>query len=151
MTRRPSRRVAGIPRRGMRGFTLLEVLLAFVVFALSFATVLEIMSASMRSTVRARDYSEAALLAQSLFDQVGTELPLVESIHEGETLDGTRWTIDIVYYLPESDDDFYLVDLAETNGTELYWVDVVLEWGDEPRSREARFTTIRSVLAGRQP
>ena len=52
----------GASRSG--GFTLLEVLLAFVIFALSFATVLEILSGSLRSTMRARDYSEAALLAQ---------------------------------------------------------------------------------------
>ena len=50
------------------GFTLLELLLAFMVFALSFATVLEILSGSMRNTVRARHYSEAALTAQSLID-----------------------------------------------------------------------------------
>ena len=56
---------------GSRGFTLLELLLAFVVFALSFATVLEILSGSMRNTVRARHYSEAALTAQSIMDQVG--------------------------------------------------------------------------------
>ena len=91
-------------RAGGRGFTLLELLLAFVVFALSFATVLEILSGSLRSTMRARDYSEAALLAQSLMDMVGTELRLEDSIHEGETPDGVRWTIDIYTYQP--DDDF---------------------------------------------
>jgi len=37
------------------GFTLLEVMLAFVVFALSFATILEIMAGSMRSVRRASE------------------------------------------------------------------------------------------------
>ena len=50
------------------GFTLLELLLAFMVFALSFATVLEILSGSMRNTVRARHFTEAALTAQSIMD-----------------------------------------------------------------------------------
>ena len=62
------------PNKGMRacgGFTLLEVMLAFVVFALSFAAVLEIMAGSMRSVTRAGDDTEVALLAQSLMDQVG--------------------------------------------------------------------------------
>ena len=60
------------------GFTLLELLLAFVVFALGFATVLEILSGSMRNTVRARHYSEAALTAQSLMDQLGLEYFMVK-------------------------------------------------------------------------
>jgi type II secretory pathway pseudopilin PulG len=56
---------AGLGQRAKSGgFTLLELLLAFVVFAISFATVLEIMSGSMRNTVRAREYTEAALTAQ---------------------------------------------------------------------------------------
>jgi len=73
------------PARSNSGFTLLELLLAFVVFALSFATVLEILSGSMRNTVRARHYSEAALTAQSLMDQVGLEIPL-EAGSRGEQL-----------------------------------------------------------------
>ena len=59
------RRLPGKARQS-RGFTLLEVLLAFVVFALSFAVVLEILGGSMRSSLRARDYTEAALIGQSL-------------------------------------------------------------------------------------
>ena len=55
--------MVSMPRN--RGFTLLELLLAFLVFALSFATVLEILSGSLRNTVRARHYTEAALTAQS--------------------------------------------------------------------------------------
>jgi len=72
-----NRRLSSLPARGRsRGFTLLELLLAFVVFALGFATVLEILSGSMRNTVRAREYSEAALIAQSLMDTIGIEIPL---------------------------------------------------------------------------
>ena len=72
-----NRRNYSIPAPGQSGgFTLLELLLSFVVFALSFATVLEILSGSMRNTVRARHNSEAALTAQSLMDQVGLEIPL---------------------------------------------------------------------------
>ena len=66
------------------GFTLLELLLAFMVFALSFATVLEILSGSMRNTVRARHFTEAALTAQSIMDQVGVVIPL----ESGQQLQG---------------------------------------------------------------
>lgn len=54
---------------GQGGFTLLEVLLAFLVFALSFAVTLEILTGSIRNTARAREYTEATLIAQSLMDR----------------------------------------------------------------------------------
>ncbi len=133
-----------------RGFTLIEVLLAFVIFALSFATVLEILSGSMRSTVRARDYSQAALLGQSLMDLVGTEIPLLEGSHGGETPDGFEWALEITYFEGQEEDSRTL-ELAEMNGTELYWVDLHLQWGDGGRVREATFTTVRSRLEGFQP
>ena len=132
------------------GFTLLEVLLAFVIFALSFATVLEILSGSMRSSVRAREYSEAALVAQSLIEGVGTEIPLMENNLVGETVDGYRWTIDIIPYQGEADDP-RTIELAQMNGTLLYWVDLRLEWGEGRRERSVRFSTVRSVLEGFQP
>jgi general secretion pathway protein I len=133
-----------------KGFTLLEVLLAFVVFAISFAIVLEILSSSMRSTVRARDYSEAALMAQSLMDMVGSEFPLEDSVYDGETGNGFRWTVDIVTWVPDSDVGFYVLDIADANGTLIFRIDVDLEWGEGSRSRQARFTTIRPVLEGRR-
>jgi general secretion pathway protein I len=131
------------------GVTLLEGLLAFVVFAVSFALVLEIVAGSMRSTVRAKDYSEAALLAQSLMEVVGTELPLEPGSWQGEQPGGYRWTIDINFFEGGLDDG-RMLELAELNNTQLYWVDLRLEWGEGRRAREARFSTIRSLLEARR-
>lgn len=138
---------ASAPRSRSGGFTLLEVLLAFVVFAVSFALVMEILAGSMRSTVRARDYSEAALLAQSLMEDVGTEVPLEQGSWQGEQPGGYRWTIDISPY-EGGQDDGRTMELAELNNTQLYWVNLHMEWGEERRAREANFTTIRSMLGG---
>jgi general secretion pathway protein I len=131
-----------------RGFTLLEVLLAFVVFALAFATVLEIVAASTRSTVRARDYSEAALLAQSLAERIGTEIPVEAGSWNGESDNGIAWAVEISDFEGVGDDTRTL-ELAELNGTRLYWVDLTLTWGDRDRERVASFTTVRGVIEGR--
>ncbi len=131
--------------RMQRGFTLLEVLLAFVIFALSFATVLEIMGGSMRSTIRARDYTEAALLAQSLSDMVGSEIPLEEGSLAGEAPGGYRWTVILSPYEPQTPED-RTVEIAEVSGTLLYWVDLEVAWGDERHPRSVHFSTVRSIL-----
>lgn len=134
------------PVHRQSGFTLLEVLLAFVIFALSFATVLEIVGGSVRSTVRAKDYSMAALTAQSIMEMVGTEIPIMPGGYEGET-GPFRWVVDIYDYQPAGDDTRTL-DIAQIEGTMLYWVELRLEWGDGVRSREAVFTTLRGVREG---
>lgn len=130
-----------------RGFTLLELLLAFVVFALSFATVLEILSGSMRNTVRARHYSEAALTAQSLMDQVGLEFPLeLGFTAEGESGE-YDWLVE-VYEYQGTGESTHSVELAELTGIDLLQVDLVITWGEPPREQERRFSTVRAVLAG---
>ena len=99
------------------GFTLLEVMLAFVVFALSFATVLEILSGSMRSVTRAGDDTEVALFAQSIIDLVGTEIPIEEGQFSGTGLDRYQWQLDIYLFQPEGNED-HTMELAELTGTE---------------------------------
>jgi len=131
-----------------RGFTLLELLLAFVVFTLSFATVLEILSGSMRNTVRAREYSEAALTAQSLMDQVGLEIPL----EAGQSLAGDSgayaWELEIHPYA-DSGENIHSVELGELTGIELLQVDLYISWGRPPREQSRTFSTVKAVVANR--
>lgn len=138
-------RLAAIPQRHGRGFTLLEVLLAFVVFALSFAIVLEILGGSMRSSVRSREFTQAALIGQSVMDLVGSEIPVQEGAYSGDSPGGYRWQLVISSYQPRHDNDRAL-ELAELSGTLLYWVDLDVEWGEEPRFRDVRFSTVKGIV-----
>ena len=133
-------------RRSSSGFTLLEVMLAFVIFALSFATVLEIMAGSMRSVRRASDDTQVALFAQSIMEQVGIEIPLEEGGFSGVGMDRFEWQLDIYPY--DSGDD-YTQELAELSGVELYQVALDIDWETGRRERTTHFSTIRSVLAER--
>lgn len=135
-------------RAGHRGFTLLELLLAFVVFALSFATVLEILSGSMRNTVRARQYTEAALTAQAVMDQVGLEIPLEQGISTSGESGDYRWEIEILPYADEGD-GFNRVELAELTGIELLQIDLLVSWGEPPREQSSQFSTVRAMMANR--
>jgi general secretion pathway protein I len=129
------------------GFTLLELLLAFVVFALSFATVLEILSGSMRNTVRARHYTEAALTAQSVMDQVGLEIPLEDGTSSSGETGEYRWQVDIYPYDGESG-EFNSIELADLTGIALLRVDLEVSWGEPPREQNSYFSTVKAVIAG---
>ena len=133
-------------RQTSRGFTLLEVMLAFVIFALSFATVLEIMAGSMRSVRRASDDTQVALFAQSIMDLVGTEIPIEEGQFNGTGMDRYQWRLDIYLYAA-SDEDIRTQELAEMSGIELYRVDLDIDWETGRRQRDLHFSTIRSIMA----
>jgi general secretion pathway protein I len=135
--------------RASGGFTLLEVMLAFVIFALSFAVVLEIMAGSMRSVRRASDDTQVALFAQSVIDLVGTEIPLEEGGFSGTGMDRYDWRMD-VYLYAVSDEDLRTQELAELSGVELYKIDLDINWQAGRRDRSLHFSTVRSVLANRR-
>ena len=132
---------------------MLEVMLAFVIFALSFATVLEIVAGSMRSVRRASDDTEVALFAQSITDLVGNEIPIEEGQYSGTGMDRYEWQLDLTLYAASDDDvseeAVNTVELAELSGIELYRVDLYIDWESGTRQRDLHFSTIRSVLANR--
>lgn len=130
------------------GFTLLELLLAFMVFALSFATVLEILSGSMRNTVRARHFTEAALTAQSIMDQVGVVIPLEDGEQVGGESGDYRWDLEIYEY-EGGESDISPVELAELTGIVLLQVDLYVRWGEPSAEQVRRFSTVKSLLANR--
>jgi len=143
------RRFHSVSPRASSGFTLLELLLAFVVFALSFATVLEILSGSMRNTVRAREYTEAALTAQSVMDQVGLEIPLQAGMVANGEAGDYRWEIELYDYI-DTGENPYSVELAQLTGIQLLQIDLRVSWGDSPREQSSLFSTVKAVLADRQ-
>ena len=139
-------------RQRSSGFTLLEVMLAFVIFALSFATVLEIMAGTIRSVGRASEDTEVALMAQSLMDLVGTEIPIEEGEYSGTGMDRYQWEMDISLYDTggqASDEGMTTQELADLSGIELYRVDLYVDWETGRRQRELHFSTIHSILANR--
>ena len=143
------RRNGMVKFRANNGFTLLEVLLAFVVFALSFTAVLEILSGSMRNTVRAREYTEAALIAQSVMDQLGLELPVEQGAnYSGESGD-YQWELNIGLY-EEVEENTQSVVLGELTGIELLQIDLVISWGEPPRDNSNEFSTVRAMLINRE-
>jgi len=131
------------------GFTLIEVLLAFVVFALSFTVVLEILSGSMRNTVRAKEYTEVALIAQSVMDQVGLDIPLEAGTSSSGESGDYQWQLEINPFVGTAD-NAHSLELGELTGIELLEVEFTISWGSYPREQSNRFSTVRAVLKDRR-
>jgi general secretion pathway protein I len=119
-------------RRHAPGFTLLEVLVALIVFALVFGILAQILRTGLRQSATAETTATATLLARSQLARVGTELPIEAGEIEGEA-DGMRWRTAIELVRSASEE----TDLA------AYRVRVTVAWGDDQAPQEVTLTTIR--------
>lgn len=83
-------------RNAQRGFTLIEVIVAFAVLALALVIVLGTLSNASRQVRWSDDAGRAALHAQSLLDYTGVAETLVPGRSDGVFEDGRyRWTLDV--------------------------------------------------------
>jgi general secretion pathway protein I len=117
------------------GFTLLEILVALVIFALAFGVLAQIMQTGLRQSTVARSLAGATLLARSELARVGIEVPLQVGAAEGESEDGMHWRTEIE-----------LVEGPhEEQSLVLYQVQVTVAWGASP-AEQLVLTTLRTGL-----
>ena len=119
-------------RAGTRGFTLLEILVALVIFALAFGVLAQIMQTGLRQSAVARSLVAATLVARSELARVGVEVPLQAARADGETEDGMRWHTDVE--LIEAPNEH------QSLGT--YQVQVTVTWGPS-QAEQLTLTTLR--------
>lgn len=131
-----------------RGFSLIELIAAFVVFALAFGVLMGILSSSIRNTRLAAEYTQAALWAQSRLDVVGIGEKLKEGHESGRFDDDYRWELDISKYepppMPVESGVPHSGNLENFQSIELYRVDLEVLWGDRRSSKSAHFVSLRS-------
>jgi general secretion pathway protein I len=125
-----------IARRVQRGFSLLEVLVAFAVLAITLGVLLQVFSGAIGATHLSAGYSRAAALAESKLNGVGIEIPLEIGTYEGDPEGDLSWFVVIEPY------DAELSLLAEP-AYPAYVVTAVAGWGEGERVRRVSLTTLR--------
>ena len=83
-------------RRRSAGFTLLEVLVGFVIIALAATIVLQSSSLSIDATGKSRDATRAALHGRALLAELGITTPLHEGKSAGRLEDASEWNLSVV-------------------------------------------------------
>ena len=112
------------PVRWDSGFSLLEVLVAFVILTIVAATLFKMFSGALANASAAEDYSRAVLVAESVLAETASTIPLREGTSEGRA-DGGRiqWTAKVAAYTPP-DVPPELDQAAQSITTRLYRVSV---------------------------
>ena len=84
-----------------RRFSLLEVLVAFVILALVGTALFRLFSGALGNASAADDYSRAVLVAESVLAEAASAQPLREATQQGTADDGRiEWTTHVAPYTP---------------------------------------------------
>jgi general secretion pathway protein I len=136
--------------RRARGFSLLEVLVAFAIVTLVGSVLFQIFGGALRNAGAADEYSRAALIAESKLAALGVEKPLQEGSDAGSEEDGRfNWTLTVAPYVaPDTPAPDAGTPLSRRK---LVQADMTVSWeaGEHPRS--VTLTTLRLMARDAKP
>ncbi|MFZ4790203.1 MAG: type IV pilus modification PilV family protein [Candidatus Competibacteraceae bacterium] len=128
--------------RRQRGFSLLEVLVAFAILSISLGVLLQVFATGLRNVGLSDDYSQATLYAQSILAAMGREIPLSEGVRSGPVNDRLSWRSTVSAYVEGLPD-------PEKSRVRAYRVSVEVYWPGLVQNRSVTLETLR--LAAVEP
>jgi general secretion pathway protein I len=144
-------RLARTRHGAQRGFSLLEVLAAFVILAVVVTTLFQLFSGALANAGASGDWSRAVMVAESRLAAAANAQPLVETSEEGIDDDGRiRWRTTIsAYEAPDVHPELF--KLSETMTTRLYRIEVAVRFaGFSGGERAFSLATVRMAARGLQ-
>lgn len=123
--------------RQQRGFTLIEILVAFMILAMSLTVIFRIFSGGLRNVALSEDYARAVLVAESQLAAIGVSEPLEHGVTSGEWGARFRWERVVEPYQPwEQEKELSAPLLA-------YTVTVNVDWEHAGRTRQVKLSSVR--------
>ena len=143
-------RFSGHFRPGSRtsaGFSLLEVLVAFTLFAVAMGVLMQIFSRGVNGASLANQYARATMYAESKLAAVGQEETLKEGITSGRFDDDYAWQISIKPYVDTAPKDQMSIDFEKQFYSQLYEVESRITFkSDDQRERVVALSTLQFGL-----
>jgi general secretion pathway protein I len=119
------------------GFTLIEVLVAFMILIISLSVLFRIFSGGLRNIALSGDYARALLVAEAQLAAAGVSKPLAEGETFGESGEHYRWRLWVERHIPWEDGE-------HRSGSVLaYRVTVEVDWDQGLRKHQINLSSIR--------
>lgn len=140
-------RLPGVRRTSERGFTLLEILVAFSLMALIVTVLLRIFAGGVQGIGLAEDYARATSIAESVVARVGADIEFNPATLSGSD-EGERYK----WQLALQQVDGEAMAAPGTTGASsvgpalpiaLWRISAVVEWADGGKPRSIRMDTLR--------
>lgn len=116
-------------RRHRTGFSLVEMVVALMIFGVGVLATMEVFALCLRSSATSVNHSRAVFLAQGLMDETLAEGELIAGEDNGE----------LEEILPEGS---WTREISETDTSALYEVRVTVAWLELGKERTFELTTL---------
>jgi general secretion pathway protein I len=137
-----------------RGYTLIEVIIAFAVLALALTLLLGTLSGASKQVRWADDAGRAALHAQSLIDELGVGEALAPGQRQGDFENGRyRWQLDVAPWRDPAQPPDQSGQPQDLMAPSLLAVSLRVTWG-EAANQQLQVSSLRLVQpepAGAEP
>jgi len=120
-----------------RGFSLIEILVAFMILAMSLTVIFRIFSGGLRNVSLSEDYARAVLVAESRLATIGINEPLEPGVTSGEWNERFRWERVIENYRPWEQEKELTTPMLS------YRVSVSVDWEHNGQTRQVKMSSIR--------
>lgn len=123
-----------------QGFSLLEILIAFTILAMSLSILLKIFATGVNSAILSEEYNAAVQIAESLIAKANVEAKPHNNRTTGVEDDKYHWEVSVSPF------KFVAGKFTLKSTAELYKIEVQVNWGDDDENnRQLRLTTLRLV------
>ncbi len=121
-----------------KGFSLLEILVAFSILAVSLSILLQIFSTGVNTAIVAEEYTIATQIAESLMAKVGVEEAMVLGEKSGVENDKYYWQL-LIEDAQRNDQEI------DQDGTiQMLDIKVNVQWGEGSNARNVELNTLKS-------
>jgi len=125
------------PDRRQSGYSLIEVLVAFTILAMTLTVLFRIFSGGLRNVDTSAEYSLALLVAEELLTAPGHVERVRQGVTEGTSSGGYRWTRTISEIAAEG------YESVRDSGVLAYRIEVAVTWDAGLRERRIDLATVR--------
>lgn len=133
--------------RRQSGFTLLEVLVAFVLLATVGTALFQLYQGGLRNLRSSEEQTHAALLARSRLSELRAVYQLTPGLYEGNPDDPYRWRIELSHYEADAAPDLLSPVPRPASHTALYLAKIRIDWGEPD---DAKYYQIRTLVRARE-
>lgn len=121
------------------GFTLIEVLVAFAILAISAGALLSAFSTGTRHSALSRDYSQAVVLAEGKLAEIGVVDAIAPGEQAGRFDDRFSWRLNVSEYVPDQENSKAYRSFTP------YHVEIEVNWVSSNTQRRLTLDTLRLV------
>lgn len=119
-----------------RGFSLIEVLVAFSIAAVSLGIIFNIYAKGTTAAILGEEYAQAIAIAESRLARLGVTEGIEKAETQGIENDKYQWTLQIDDYTQQTESDF-------VPPVSLKDVEIEVSWESRGKSRSVKLQTLK--------